>query len=90
MTTKPVPVRVAPTISRGKSEAGGVQSAPVLGSANDIAHYIATLAASLEQLAATRGLSFMAYLLGMVVEEARRIMAAHGSATHSDTETQTR
>lgn len=90
MTTKPVPVRVAPTVSRGKTGGEVKQDVPEPPSANDVAHYVATLAASMEQLASARGLSFLTYLLAMVVEEARRVMAAHSSAAHSDTETQTR
>lgn len=55
----------------------------------DVANYAGTLAHSLEQLARGHDLKFLAYLLAMVVEEARAIMAAHAEP-HAPPDTATR
>ena len=91
MTSKPVPVRVAPTISNAGPAAPGqkLSEAPPPASRSDVANYIGTLAQSLEQLARAHDLKFLAYLLSMIVEEARAVMAAQ-AASHSPSDTATR
>jgi len=58
-------------------------------STSETANYVGTMAQSLEDLAKGRDLPFLAYLLGMVVEEARRIIAG-SPARHSKGDPTTR